>query len=133
MKQHLRSVAVPALCAALSCWTCVVWAQAPAQPPAQLESLLRAPIESAPGMELSVTKATVPPGYKANSHSHPGETFVYILSGRVLNQVDDQEPKTYEAGDFFFEHANATHARFENLSADEPVVFLIYGIRPKGQ
>jgi quercetin dioxygenase-like cupin family protein len=130
--KHLRSIVLSALCAALSCWTGAAWAQAPAQPQSQMEPLLRAAIESAPGMELTVTKATVPPGYKANSHSHPGETFVYIVSGRVLNQVGDEEPKTYEAGDFFFETANATHARFENLSADEPVVFIIYGIRPEG-
>jgi quercetin dioxygenase-like cupin family protein len=107
-------------------------APVPAPPQSTMESLVRAAIESAPGMELVVTRRTVPPGYKATSHSHPGETFVYIVSGRVLNQIGDEKPKIYEAGDFFFEKAKATHARFENLSPDNPVVFIVYGIRPAG-
>jgi quercetin dioxygenase-like cupin family protein len=128
--KYLRSIVVPAFCATLLCGISVGWAAD--QPQAQFESLLRAAIESAPGMELSVTRLTVEPGYKANRHSHPGETFVYVVSGTLLNQIGDEEPQTYEAGDFFFEQANATHARFENLDTQKPVVVIIYGIRPKG-
>ena len=109
-----------------------VGAQAPAQPALEREALLREAIAAAPGQDLSVTKLTVPPGYKSASHSHPGETFVYVLEGRILNQIGDEEPKIYEAGQFFFEHANANHAQFENLDTEKPATVLIYGIRPEG-
>ena len=106
-------------------------AQAAEQPAPTNEPLLREAIESAPGMMLQVGKLTVAPGYSAASHSHPGETFVYVLEGRILNQIGDEEPKTYEAGDFFFEHANAKHAQFVNIDKEKPATVLIYGIRPE--
>lgn len=102
-------------------------------PPPTIEPLLREAIEAAPGLDLSVSTLTVVPGFVSNSHSHPGETFVYVLEGRILNQIGSEEPKVYEAGDFFFEHANATHARFENLDTEKRAVVLIFGIRPEGE
>jgi quercetin dioxygenase-like cupin family protein len=110
----------------------LAWSQPAAQPPVSREALLREAIEAAPGQDISVSKLTVPPGYAATSHSHPGETFVYVLEGRILNQIGDQEPKIYEAGQFFFEHANATHAQLENLDREKSATVLIYGIRPVG-
>lgn len=126
--KYLRPLLAPILLATLMSGAAL--AQAPA--PATFELLLREAIEAAPGQELSVNKLTVAPGYVATSHSHPGETFVFILEGRILNQVGDEEPKVYEPGQFFFEHANAVHARFENLDPEKPAVVLIYGIRPAG-
>jgi quercetin dioxygenase-like cupin family protein len=70
------------------------------------------------------------PGARTDSHSHVGETFAYIESGRILNQIGDEEARIYEAGDFFFEPANANHARFENPDPAVPAVVIIYGIRP---
>jgi quercetin dioxygenase-like cupin family protein len=114
------------------CGSAAVFAQDATQPPPNVEALLSEAIEAAPGQTLSVSKLTVAPGYVAASHSHPGETFVYVLEGRILNQVDDEEPKIYEPGQFFFEHANANHAQFVNLDKEKPATVLIYGIRPEG-
>jgi quercetin dioxygenase-like cupin family protein len=87
-------------------------------------------ISSVEGKQVNVTRIEIPPGYKTPSHSHPGESFVYILSGRIRNQIGDAEPVVYEAGGFFFEEANAIHAQFENLDTENPAVFLVFGIRP---
>jgi quercetin dioxygenase-like cupin family protein len=116
----------------LCSWSGLVWSQPAAQPQLQIESVLREAIEAAPGQDMSISKLTVPPGYVSTTHSHPGETFAYVLSGRILNQVDDEEPRVVEAGQFFFEHANARHVRFENPDMENPAVVLIYGIRPEG-
>jgi quercetin dioxygenase-like cupin family protein len=122
----IRTLLVPVL----FCCSAAVSAQDSSQPKATSEPLLREAIEAAPGQTLTVGKLTVEPGYSAASHSHPGETFVYVLEGRILNQIGDEEPKTYEAGQYFFEHANATHAQFVNPDKEKAAVVLIYGIRP---
>lgn len=122
----IRTLLVPAL----FCCSAAVSAQDAAQPKATSEPLLREAIEAAPGQTLTVGRLTVEPGYSAASHSHPGETFVYVLEGRILNQIGDEAPKTYEAGQYFFEHANATHAQFVNPDKEKSAVVLIYGIRP---
>jgi quercetin dioxygenase-like cupin family protein len=114
------------------CCGTAAFAQDATPPQASTEPLMREAIEAAPGQTLSVSRLTVDPGYSAASHSHPGETFVYVLEGKILNQIGDEEPKTYEAGQFFFEHANATHAQFVNPDKEKPATVLIYGIRPEG-
>ena len=104
-----------------------------AQPKAKFDALMREALSTAEGLDMTATRLEVEPGYKAQSHSHPGETFVYVVSGRILNQIDDGEPTVYEAGDFFYEHANATHAQFVNEDPEKSAVVIIVGIRPKGQ
>lgn len=101
-----------------------------AQSEADIQLLMQEKLSFAEGKTATVTRLEAPPGYKAASHSHPGETFVYVESGRILNQVNDEEPKVYEAGDYFFEPANATHARFENTDPENSAVVIIFGIRP---
>jgi quercetin dioxygenase-like cupin family protein len=128
--KYRRTIFAYTLAVVLFSWPPTAWSQPTAQPQVKVEPLQRAAIEAAPGHELNVSRLEVPPGYVSASHSHAGETFVYILSGRILNQIGDEEPKVYEAGQFFFEHANANHARFENPDAQVPAVVLIYGIRP---
>lgn len=101
-----------------------------AQPSVQAELLMSELISSMEGMRVTIFRTEIPPGYIGVSHRHPGETFVYVLSGRVLNQIDEEEPKIYQAGEFFFEPANALHARFENPDTDSPAVYIVFGIRP---
>lgn len=126
----LRHAVIPMFTAGLLCCMASVQAQ---QPQAQFDLLMRQALTSAAGKDLTVTRLEVEPGYSANSHSHPGETFVFVLSGRILNQVDDQEPQFYEAGDFFFEPANSRHAQFVNQDPVSNAVVLIVGIRPTGE
>ena len=104
-----------------------------AQPDVQAELLMSGLISSIEGMQVTVFRTEMPPGYVGVSHRHPGETFVYVLSGRVLNQIGDEEPKVFEAGEFFFEPANALHARFENPDPNRPAVYIVFGIRPVAQ
>lgn len=104
-----------------------------AQSDVQAELLMSELISSMEGMRVTVFRTEVPPGYVGRSHRHPGETFVFVLSGRLLNQIEDEEPRIYEAGEFFFEPADALHARFENPDSDRPAVYIVFGIRPVAQ
>ena len=104
-----------------------------AQSEVQAELLMRERISSVEGMQVTVFRTELPPGYKAPSHRHPGETFVYVLSGRVINQIEDEKPRVYTAGEFFLEPAGALHTRFENADPEQPAIYVVFGIRPAGE
>ncbi|HVY89188.1 MAG TPA: cupin domain-containing protein [Hyphomonadaceae bacterium] len=72
-------------------------------------------LDNAPGKTLTSVKLTVPPGAKANPHSHAGTVFVYVLEGAVCSQVTgDMALKPYKAGDSFFEPPGSQHLGFTN-------------------
>jgi quercetin dioxygenase-like cupin family protein len=66
-------------------------------------------------------------------HRHTGPVFAYILEGRIENQVDPDAPKTYNAGDFFYEPAMHVHRVLRNLSRTKPAKLLIFEVGEKGK
>lgn len=127
---NIRCVLFYVFIAGLFSWSTAAYSQSEIQ--AQL--LLKELISSAEGQQITVFRTELPPGYdETHSHRHPGETFVYILSGRILNQMEHEEPRIYEAGEYFFEPAGALHSRFENADPDNPAVYIVFGIRPTGE
>ena len=75
-----------------------------------------------PKMSLFVT--TLPAGYTAPTHQHPGVVFIYVLEGEIESQVEPNPPKVYHAGDFFHERSGQVHRVFRNLSETAPAKFL---------
>ena len=94
---------------------------------------MRELIASVEGRQVTVYRTTLPPGYKGVSHRHPGETFVYVLSGRVVNQIEGEEPRELGAGEFFFEPDGVLHARFENPDQERTAVYIVFAIRPTSE
>lgn len=71
---------------------------------------------------LSMHMVVIPPGARAEPHSHIGyETGIYVLQGRVLTRWGARlEHETIsEAGDFLFVPPDVPHEAI-NLSATEP-------------
>jgi len=71
---------------------------------------------------LSMHMVVIPPGAKADPHSHIGyETGIYVLEGRVLTRWGSslQNEIVSEAGDFLFVPPGVPHEAI-NLSATEP-------------
>lgn len=68
----------------------------------------------------------LPPGRGAGLHFHPGAVSGYIVSGRAAYQLEGQEVEELATGSGFFEPADARVARFDNLSASEPLVFIAH-------
>ena len=71
---------------------------------------------------LSMHMVVIPPGARAEPHSHVGyETGIYVLEGRVLTRWGARlEHETVsEAGDFLFVPPGVPHEAI-NLSATEP-------------
>jgi quercetin dioxygenase-like cupin family protein len=76
---------------------------------------------------------TLQPKHVSAPHKHSGPVFAYVLEGRVQNQVDREEPKTYSAGDSWYEPAMHVHRMFTNLSNTERARVLVFMVTPKGK
>jgi uncharacterized RmlC-like cupin family protein len=71
---------------------------------------------------LSMHMVVIPPGAKADPHSHVGyETGIYVLEGKVLTRWghDLENEVVSEAGEFLFIPPDVPHEAI-NLSATKP-------------
>lgn len=100
---------------------------------AGVQTLLQEPLEAMPNPEVRMIILTVAPGATGHPHKHVGPVFAYILEGDIVNQVDPGAPKTYKAGDYFYEPAMHVHRQLHNLSPTAPARLLIVEVGPKGE
>jgi uncharacterized RmlC-like cupin family protein len=78
--------------------------------------------ESVGARGLSMHLVVIPPGARAEPHSHRGhETGIYVLQGRVETRYGERLESSVvsEAGDFLFIPPGVPHEAI-NLSASEP-------------
>ena len=98
-----------------------------------VQDLLSEPLAKMENPEVCMLTLTVAPGATSHAHRHTGPVFAYILEGAIENQVDPEEPKKYQAGDFFYEPPMHVHRELKNLSATDPAKILIVEVGEKGQ
>lgn len=104
-----------------------------ALPPDAVKTLLKEPVGNIPNPEATMLTLTILPGTVSAPHKHPGPVFAYILEGEIENQVDPDPPKTYRAGDYFYEPAMHVHRILRNLSKTETAKVLVFQIGEKGK
>ena len=85
--------------------------------------------------KMDVTVMTITPGgIDTVSHRHDCELFGYVLEGSVEIALVTKTPKTYKAGEMFYEKRNILHTLTKNGSATQParvlLMFLIKNGRP---
>ena len=83
------------------------------------ESLCR--IKAITGERLQLIWAYFEPGGQYEMHSHPHEQFSFMVAGRMLLKVGDQQ-KEVSPGDMWYAPPNVVHGG--DLLGDEPVVFV---------
>ncbi len=98
-----------------------------------VQTLMEEPLGDIADPQVTVITLTVAPGTVSPPHRHTGPVFAYLLEGRIENQVDPGPPKTYKAGDFFYEPAMHVHRMLRNLSKSEPAKLLIFEVGEKGK
>lgn len=98
-----------------------------------INSLINESIGDLGDAEASMLMLTLQPKHVSAPHKHSGPVFAYVLEGRVQNQVDPEEPKTYSAGDYWYEPAMHTHRMFTNLSDTDVAKVLVFMVTPKGK
>jgi quercetin dioxygenase-like cupin family protein len=88
---------------------CLVHAQ---QPGTKRTDLQRRDL-SAAGREVIQVRVDFEPGYRAPSHTHPGEEIIYIIEGTLVYVIDGKSVSV-KAGDVLFVPAGTAHS-VENI------------------
>jgi quercetin dioxygenase-like cupin family protein len=101
-------------------------------PPLKRTELLKTTIEGAAGTEGVMYIAELAPGAMAGKHFHPGPEFAYILDGALILENEGQAPKTFKAGEAFYNPAKLVHDA-KNASATAPTKVLVVMLIEKGQ
>src|SRR5580704_3055183 len=83
-------------------------------------------IPNIPGKSLVAVEASYAPGQASRPHHHAKSAFiyVYVVSGQIVSQVDDQPERIYKAGESFYETPGAHHRVSRNASQTEPAKML---------
>jgi quercetin dioxygenase-like cupin family protein len=72
------------------------------------------------------------PGHIGSPHRHNGHTFVYVMEGQIVMQVEGQPEKVLNPGDTFYENPDDIHVVGRNASNSESAKFLVFLIKTKG-
>jgi quercetin dioxygenase-like cupin family protein len=83
-------------------------------------------LPNASGKSLIAFEVEYPAGGASPSHTHPKSAFIYayVLSGEIVSAVDGEEPRTYRAGEGWYEMPGAHHRVSRNASTTEPAKLL---------
>ena len=73
-----------------------------------------------------------PPGVTSARHRHNAHTFVYVLEGSVIMQVDGGQRVTLGPGQTFYENPDDVHAVSMNASMTEPAKILVFFVKRAG-
>lgn len=86
----------------------------------------RSDLPNVPGQSLIAIEVVYPPGAASPSHTHEKSAFIYayVLSGEIVSGVDDEQPRTYRAGESWQEAPGARHRVSRNASKTEPARLL---------
>lgn len=86
--------------------------------------LNRLPLPDLPGYMMTALTVELAPGVEVGPHRHGGFVYVYLLEGRIVSQMDGEEPVEYVAGESWTEPAHALHRQTVNPSKTESSKFL---------
>ena len=104
-----------------------------AEPPAtKAMPLLTKPLAGIDGQEATLLTVELPPGADSPAHRHNANTFVYVLEGTVVMQVEGGEAKTLTAGQTFYESPSDIHTVSRNASKTAPAKILVLMVKPVG-
>ena len=81
------------------------------------------------GVMLTVEYA---PGVSSGKHGHNAHTFVYVLEGSIVMQVEGGEAVTLGPGQTFYESPEDIHIVSKNASDFQPAKFLVFFVKEKG-
>ena len=93
--------------------------------------LARAPLDGIAAGDGAILRVELPPGGASDRHRHPGQEYVYVLSGRIVIEPDGQAPVALEAGQARVNPAGEVH-RVRNISPDEPARVIVVALIPAG-
>jgi quercetin dioxygenase-like cupin family protein len=78
---------------------------------------------------VEIKEVNMTGGQEAPKHLHACPVVGYIVSGRVLFQIEGQESEILKEGDAFYEPKNKTVLHFDNASKDNPLTFVAFYLK----
>ena len=99
----------------------------------RITPLMKQVLGSVEGKEVTVIKLDYPPGAASPAHRHPGDVFVYVLSGKLTSQLNDEDPVVYGPGEIFYEAPMGLHAQSKNDEKEEHAVAIAFIIGDTGK
>jgi len=84
------------------------------------------------GKEGTMVTVEYAPGASSAEHRHNAHTFVYVLEGTVVMQVNGGKEVTLVPGQTFYESPEDVHTVSRNASSTKPAKFLVFFVKQKG-
>jgi quercetin dioxygenase-like cupin family protein len=84
------------------------------------------------GKEAVMLTVEYAPGASSTKHRHNAHTFVYVLEGSIVMQVEGGKEMTLGAGQTFYESPDDIHTVSKNASNSQPAKFLVFFVKDKG-
>ena len=84
------------------------------------------------GKEAVMLTVEYAPGASSTKHRHNAHTFVYVLEGSNIMQVEGGKETTLGPGQTFYESPDDVHTVSKNASASKPAKFLVFFVKDKG-
>jgi quercetin dioxygenase-like cupin family protein len=84
------------------------------------------------GKEGTMLTVEYAPGGTTAKHRHNAHTFVYVLEGSIVMQVEGGKEVTLSPGQTFYESPADIHAVSKNASSTQPAKFLVFMVKDKG-
>ena len=84
------------------------------------------------GKEATMLTVEYAPGATSTKHRHNANTFVYVLEGSIVMQVEGGKAITLVPGQTFYESPDDIHVVSRNASDSKPAKFLVFFVKDKG-
>ncbi|WP_265519391.1 cupin domain-containing protein [Nitratireductor luteus] len=94
--------------------------------------VLKTELSGVEGTEANIVLFDVAAGWETQRHIHPGHVFVYVTEGSIQVDVDGEEPRTFAAGEAFYELPDKPMVA-RTTSADEGARFIVFQVGPTGE
>lgn len=95
-------------------------------PPPGSNEMLRSPITIADGLEVIISDVVIPPNATVPAHYHPGEEFLYVISGSAVHVEEGKPDQILEAGDAYAIPPRAVHAPRGGPEGARAIVFRVH-------
>lgn len=96
-----------------------------APPQAVVNEIMTKPLEDYPGKEALMITVDYPPGAVDPVHRHNAHSFVYVVEGSIVMQVQGGREVTLKPGDTFYEGPDDLHTVGRNASQTQPAKFIV--------
>ena len=94
--------------------------------------LLTKELAGVSGKEGVMLTVEYPPGASSSKHRHNAHTFVYVLEGSIVMQIEGGKAVTLGPGQTFYESPDDVHTVSKNASDLQSAKFLVFFVKDKG-